>query len=112
MQRAVVELVWFLLPFGGFFLYRWLISDLSVRDRWPLTRLTLGGAALAALALIMPPLLAQSDHGKCFEAPRYDPQTGVTTPGHYVDCDKANAPVIDAPPPTKKPEPPRSNPDG
>lgn len=108
-QRLLVELLWFLLPFAVFLIYRAASKDLRVRDRWPVLRLTLIGAGLAAIALIIPPLLAPSNNGKCYEAPRYDSKTGVTTPGQYVDCDKANAPVIAAPPPTAPPVAPRDD---
>lgn len=103
--RILLELVLFLTPFAIFFLYRAASKDLSVRDRWPLTMLVSIGAVLAALALIIPPLLQPSQEGKCYQAPRY--VDGQTIPGGMVDCDQIQAPVREAPPPAKVPVAPR-----
>jgi hypothetical protein len=103
--RILLELALFLTPFGIFFIYRAASKDLSVRDRWPLTMLVAVGAVLAALALIIPPLLQPSQEGKCYQTPRY--VDGQTIPGGMVDCDKIQAPVRDAPPPSQAPVAPR-----
>lgn len=99
--RILVELVLFLLPFAVFLAYRAASRDLKVRDRWPLTTLTLVGAGLAVIALIITPLLAPSDDGKCYQAARYE--NGVSIPAQMVDCDAVTVPGREQPATTSPP---------
>lgn len=105
-RRIFIELGLFLLPFVLFLVYRAASRELRIRDRWPLTVLAITGAAFAVVALIAEPLLAPSDKGKCFLAARYE--NGKTIPAQRVDCQAANAPDQDAPPPTPPPVAPRN----
>jgi hypothetical protein len=91
VRRILLELVLFLLPFAVFLIYRAASKDLLIRDRWPLAWLVGIGAALAAGALVIAPLLTPSDGGKCFEAARYE--DGKTIPAKRVDCEVVSVPV-------------------
>jgi hypothetical protein len=101
-QRILVELALFLTPFLIFFIYRAASKDLSIREKWPMTTLLLTGGALAVAALVISPLLAPSDGGKCLQAQRY--VNGELIPARMVDCDEVIEVV--APPPTGDPLPP------
>jgi len=105
VQRILLELALFLIPFVVFFVYRAASKDLSIRDRWPLTLLVSAGAGLAVLGLILPPLLARSDEGKCYLAPRYE--NGVRIEGRMVDCSDVSTPQKEAAPPPAPPVAPR-----
>ncbi len=99
--RILVEIILFLLPFAVFLAYRAASKDLKVSDRWPLTTLTLVGAGLAIIALVVTPLLAPSDDGKCYQAARYE--NGVTIPAQMIDCDQVTVPGRETPESTAPP---------
>ncbi|MEZ5939493.1 MAG: DUF6111 family protein [Hyphomonadaceae bacterium] len=90
VKRILLELALFLTPFLIFFIYRSASRELSVRDRWPITMLVIVGTVLAVAALIVTPLLAPSDDGKCFQAARYE--NGETIPAKRIPCDEVTVP--------------------
>jgi hypothetical protein len=105
VQRILLEIALFLIPFAVFLVYRSASRDLSVRDRWPLTMLASAGAALAVLGLVLPPLFARSDEGMCYLAPRYE--GGVRIEGRMVDCSEVSTPERPPSPPPEAPVAPR-----
>jgi len=107
-QRIILEILLFLVPFAVFLVYRAASRDLRIRDRWPLTRLTVIGAVIAVLGLIIPPLLEPRQTNECFDSVRYDGE-GRVIPPKRVPCDEAIAPGANTPPPppAQVPVPPR-----
>jgi hypothetical protein len=105
IRRILLELALFLLPFALFFLYRAASRTMSVRDRWPLTRLALVGAGLAIAALIIVPLLSPGAGDKCYRAPRYE--NGVEVKGGMVDCESIAIPTRPGQEPSVRPVSPR-----
>ncbi len=109
-QRILVEILLFLIPFAVFLVYRAASRDMSIRDRWPLTRLVVIGAVIAVLGLILPPLLEPREADKCYDPVRYDAE-GRIVPPREIPCAEAplpgsqNAPVA---PPAERPVPPRN----
>lgn len=106
--RILVELLLFLTPFAVFLIYRAASRDLKIRDRWPVTRLVLIGAAIAILALVMTPLLEPRESDTCFSATRYEAD-GSVTPSKEIPCEKQKLPGSDAEPtpPQRAPVAPR-----
>ena len=88
--RVFIEFLLFLTPFMVFLVYRAASRDMLIRDRWPLTTLVLIGTALAAGALIITPLLAPNESGKCFQPAQY--VDGKSIPPKEIDCAKAQLP--------------------
>lgn len=97
-QRILVEILLFLTPFAVFLVYRAASRDLSIRDRWPLTRLVVIGAVIAILGLAIPPLLEPRQTEECFDSVRYDGE-GRVIPPRRVPCTEATLPGSDTPPP-------------
>lgn len=95
-QRILLELLLFATPFALFLVYRLGSREVSVRDRWPLTVLTISGAGLAAVALLIAPLLEPSTRGKCTKFARYE--KGVAPPPETINCTPGAAPTGDAAP--------------
>ena len=95
-QRVFVELLLFLTPFMVFLVYRAASRDMLIRDRWPLTTLVITGAALAALALVVTPLLEPSQNGKCFSPAQFE--NGKTIAPKEVPCEQAKQPGQDRDP--------------
>lgn len=104
--RILIEILLFTAPFIVFALYRAASRDLSIKDRWPLTWLVVAGGVLAVAALVIAPLLEESEEGQCYLAPRYE--DGVRTPGRLVDCSEISGPEREAPPPARQPVAPRN----
>ncbi|HVY90363.1 MAG TPA: DUF6111 family protein [Hyphomonadaceae bacterium] len=102
-SRVFVELLLFLTPFMVFLVYRAASRDMLIRDRWPLTTLVITGAALAALALIITPLLEPSQSGKCFSPASFI--DGKTIPAKEVPCAEAKQPGEDRTPSSREPAP-------
>lgn len=101
-RRALIELALFGLPFVVFFLYRAASSDMSIKDKWPLTTLVSIGAVIAVGALIIPPLLEKPEGTKCLQAGRFE--NGVRQPDQYVECERFLEPREDAPYPQSQPD--------
>ncbi len=91
VQRILLEILLFAIPFIVFLVYRSASRDLSVRDRWPLTLLVSIGGVLAVAGLILVPLLQPSDDGKCYTSARY--VDGERIPPQLVPCEEASVPV-------------------
>ncbi|MBU6319300.1 MAG: hypothetical protein KGS00_06570 [Alphaproteobacteria bacterium] len=106
VQRILLEIVLFLLPFGAFLLFRAISPNLRIADRWPVKRLVAIGFGLAVAALILTPLLQPSDKGLCYQAQRYE--NGVTIPAQRVDCALARPPARAPTPPAPPPVAPRN----
>ena len=108
-QRILVEILLFLIPFAVFLVYRAASRDLKIRDRWPLTRLVVIGGVLAALGLIIPPLLEPRETDKCFDPVRMDAEGRIVAP-REIPCSEAPLPGSQntpAAPPTETPVAPR-----
>ncbi len=105
--RILVELLLFLTPFAVFLVYRAASRDLKIRDRWPITRLVLIGAAIAIAALIITPLLEPRESDKCFDPVRYI--DGQVQPQREIPCEQQKLPGSDITPttPTQTPVAPR-----
>ncbi len=103
--RILLELALFLAPFGVFFLYRAASRTMSIADRWPLTRLVIAGAVLAALALIITPLFAPPTGNRCYRPPRV--VEGESVPGGYFDCEEVALPEPEVAKPPVVPVAPR-----
>jgi hypothetical protein len=91
VQRILLELALFAIPFIVFLVYRAASRDLSVRDRWPLTMLVAIGGVLAIAGLVLVPLLQPSDGGRCYTSARY--VDGERIPPQLVPCEDATVPV-------------------
>jgi len=104
VQRIFVEFLLFLTPFMVFLVYRAASRDMKIRDRWPLTWLTLVGAVIAVLGLIVPPLLQPSEQGKCYQAAQYI--DGKVIPSKEVPCEQATPPGPTTPGNPETPERP------
>jgi hypothetical protein len=107
-QRALVELLLFLIPFAVFLIYRAASRDLRIRDPWPWTRLVIIGAVIAILGLILPPLLAPRETGKCYDPIRRE-ANGTVVPPKEIPCVNASMPGGQTEPvtPTTPPVAPR-----
>ena len=90
-QRILVEILLFLIPFAVFLVYRAASRDLKIKDRWPLTRLVIIGAAIAVLGLVIPPLLEPREADKCFDPVRYDSK-GDVVPPKEIPCSETPLP--------------------
>ncbi len=104
VTRVLVELMLFLTPFAVFLIYRAASRDLKIRDRWPLTRLVIIGAVIAAAALIITPLLEPRESDVCFTATRYEAD-GKVTPSTEIPCEQQKLPGSDATPAPASPAP-------
>ena len=93
-QRILIELLLFATPFALFLVYRLGSREVGVRDRWPLTVLTMTGAGLAVVALLVAPLLEPSNKGLCTKFSRYE--KGVAPPPEKINCNAGAAPAGDA----------------
>ena len=83
--RILIELLLFLFPFAVFLVYRAASRDMKIKDRWPLTRLVIIGAIIAAAALIITPLMEPSQSNECSDSVRYD-GNGQVTPAKKIPC--------------------------
>lgn len=101
--RLLVELLLFLTPFAVFLIYRAASRDLKIRDRWPLTRLVIIGAVIAAAALIITPLLEPQESDKCFDSVRY--VDGKVVEPKEIPCEQQKLPGSDAAPAPASPAP-------
>lgn len=97
-QRILVELLLFLAPFAVFLIYRAASRDLSIKDRWPLTRLVVIGAVIAVLGLVIPPLLEPREADKCFDPTRLTAD-GQVVPPREIPCTDIVSPGANTPPP-------------
>jgi hypothetical protein len=102
--RILVELLLFLAPFAVFLVYRAASRDLKIRDRWPLTRLVLIGAAIAIAALIITPLLEPRENDKCFDPVRYDGEGRIVAPKE-IPCEQQKLPGSETTPQTPQQAP-------
>lgn len=96
--RILVEILLFLTPFAVFLVYRAASRDLKIKDRWPLTRLVLIGAAIAIAALIITPLLEPRESDKCFDPVRY--ADGKVQEPREIPCTEQKMPGSDTTPST------------
>ncbi len=88
--RILLEIALFATPFAIFYLYRLAAQDMTTKERWPLTILVAAGGVLAVGALVIMALSEPSDHGLCYQAPRYE--NGVYIEGRKVPCDEVVVP--------------------
>jgi hypothetical protein len=107
-QRVLIEFLLFLIPFAVFLVYRAASRDMKIRDRWPLTRLVIIGAAIAIAALIITPLLEPRQSDKCFDPVRYDAEGKIVAP-REISCEQQKLPGSETTPsaPTQAPVAPR-----
>ena len=88
--RLLFQLVFFLLPFMLFGIYRIAIAEAEQEGRkpWPIRWLFGIGLVLAVGSWFALILFDRGGENQCYRAAYADPQTGKIVPGAYYECER------------------------